>query len=96
MYDILKNLKEVIFEFEEKFAEKKKEKNRIDFNDIEHLALKILVKEKDGEILPSDIAKELQNNFCEIAIDEYQDSNLVQEYILNSVSKKNNMFLYLF
>lgn len=93
MYDILKNLKEVIFEFEEKFAEKKKEKNRIDFNDIEHLALKILVKEKDGEILPSDIAKELQNNFCEIAIDEYQDSNLVQEYILNSVSKKNNMFM---
>lgn len=93
MYSILNSLKNIILEFEEKFTQKKREKNRIDFHDIEHLALKILVKEQDGEIVPSNIAKSMQDKFVEIVIDEYQDSNLVQEYILNSVSKQNNIFM---
>ena len=85
MYPILKSLKDIILEFENKFKEKKLEKNRIDFHDIEHYALEILVKEENGKYIPSNIAKEIQEKFEEIAIDEYQDSNLVQEYILNSV-----------
>ena len=94
MYEILINIKEIVLEFEEKFANKKKERNRIDFHDIEHFALKILVeKNEEGKITPSKVAKELQEKFDEIAIDEYQDSNLVQEYILNSVSKQNNIFM---
>lgn len=93
MYPILKSLKDIILEFENKFKEKKLEKNRIDFHDIEHYALEILVKEENGEYVPSNIAKEIQEKFEEIAIDEYQDSNLVQEYILNSVSKGNNIFM---
>lgn len=93
MYPILKSLKDIILEFEEKFKENKLKKSRIDFHDIEHYALEILIKEEDGKYVPSNIAKEIQEKFEEIAIDEYQDSNLVQEYILNSVSRGNNIFM---
>lgn len=94
MYDILDSLKEITINFENKFAEKKKEKNRIDFHDIEHFALKILIaKDEHGNVRPSKVAQELQEKFDEIAIDEYQDSNMVQELILTSVSKKNNIFM---
>ncbi len=93
MYPILKSLKDIILEFEKKFKENKLKKNRIDFHDIEHYALEILIKEEDGKYVPSNIAKEIQEKFEEIAIDEYQDSNLVQEYILNSVSRGNNIFM---
>ena len=93
MYYILNSLKELVKEFSKKFSERKKEKNIIDFNDIEHLALKILLKEENGEYVESDVAKKYKKKFEEIAIDEYQDSNLVQEYILNSISKNNNIFM---
>ncbi len=93
MYSILVKLKNIILEFEEEFSKRKREKNIVDFHDIEHFALKILIKEKNGEFIPSDIAKKYQEKYEEIAIDEYQDSNLVQEYILNSVSIKNNIFM---
>ena len=93
MYPILKNLENIILEFENKFKEKKLEKNRIDFHDIEHYALEILIKEENGKYVSSNVAKEIQEKYEEIAIDEYQDSNLVQEYILNSVSKGNNIFM---
>ncbi len=90
MYEILVEIKKLILEFSEVFASKKKERNIIDFNDIEHFALKILVNEK-GE--STEIAKKYQENFDEILIDEYQDSNLVQENILTSISKGNNIFM---
>lgn len=93
MYDVLDSIKDLILEFEEKFSEKKREKNKIDFHDIEHLALKILTKKEDEKIVPSDIALSLKEKFNEIAIDEYQDSNLVQEYILTSISNGNNIFM---
>lgn len=94
MYDILKNLEKVIFEFDKEFKNKKKERNIIDFNDIEHYALKILVKkDENGNYVPTDVAKKYQEKFEEIAIDEYQDSNQVQEYILGTVSRGNNLFM---
>ena len=90
MYNILNALKNLILEFSEVFSKAKREKNIIDFNDIEHLALKILVNENEE---PTEIAKKYQEKFEEIAIDEYQDSNLVQEKILTSISKGNNIFM---
>ena len=93
MYIVLKILKDLITEFSKEYTKSKKEKNMIDFNDIEHLALNILVKEEDGKQIPSDVAKKYQNKFEEIAIDEYQDSNLVQEYILTTISRSDNMFM---
>ena len=93
VYEILKLLKKVVLEFEETYGKVKLERNVIDFNDIEHLALKILLKEEDGKYVPTEVAKKYKDKFEEIAIDEYQDSNMVQEYILTSISKGNNIFM---
>ena len=93
MYNILSKLKNKIFEFEEEFSKRKREKNIVDFHDIEHFALKILLKEENGKMIPTEVAKKYQEKYEEIAIDEYQDSNLVQECIMNSVSKGNNIFM---
>lgn len=101
MYDILKKLEKLIIEFDDIFSQKKREKNIVDFTDIEHMALNILVKDvkienniiKYEDIEKTEVAKKYSEKFEEIAIDEYQDSNLVQELILLSVSKGNNMFM---
>jgi ATP-dependent helicase/nuclease subunit A len=94
MYDILIYLEEVILKFDSEFKKRKNDKNLIDFNDIEHFALQILVKkDENGNATPTDIAKQYQDKFVEIAIDEYQDSNQVQEYILSTISKGNNVFM---
>lgn len=94
MYNVLDKLKYVILEFQEEFSKRKRERNIVDFNDIEHFALKILLKEtEEGKIEPTDVAKKYKEKYIEMAIDEYQDSNLVQEYILNAVSKGDNIFM---
>lgn len=94
MYTILKAMQDVILEFSKKYQENKKDKNIIDFNDIEHYALKILVrKDGEGNYIPTDVAMNYKKKFVEIAIDEYQDSNLVQEYILTTISNGNNIFM---
>ena len=93
MYEILVKLEEIILEFGKEFSKRKRDKNIVDFTDIEHFALEILLKEENGEIEPSQVAKRYQEKYEEIAIDEYQDSNLVQEYILKAVSRNNNIFM---
>ena len=93
MYEILLKLKNLILEFGKEFSKRKRLKNMVDFNDIEHLALDILIKKQDDKIEITEVAKRYQNKFIEIAIDEYQDSNLVQEYILTSISNDNNIFM---
>ena len=90
MYEILSKLERLIIDFDTEFSKNKKDRNIVDFSDVEHLALKILVKEDET---PSEIAKKYQEKFIEIAIDEYQDSNLVQEYILTSISNGKNIFM---
>ena len=93
MYPILEKLKQLIFQFGEEFSNRKRNKNMVDFNDIEHLALDILIKEQEGNIEPTEVAKKYKEKFVEIAIDEYQDSNMVQEYILTAISRGNNIFM---
>ena len=84
-------------DFAECFAEKKKKRNIVDFPDIEHYALEILVKKENGELIYTDASEEFSQRFEEILIDEYQDSNLVQETLLQSVSRMrhghNNIFM---
>lgn len=73
--------------FKETFDAKKRDKNILDFNDIEHFALSILVqRDTEGNCVPTETALEYRSHFHEILIDEYQDSNLVQEYILSCIS----------
>ena len=90
LYPILTKIKNLVLEFSHNFADKKREKNCIDFNDIEHFALQLLLDENGEKTI---IAKKYEEKFDEIAIDEYQDSNLVQEAILTSVSNGKNIFM---
>lgn len=88
MNDLQKKLRlvsKLVFNFDDKFVMKKRNKNILDFNDIEHLALKILFENENVRNTYSD-------SFSEILIDEYQDSNMVQEEIVNLISK-NNVFM---
>ena len=82
-------------EFASCFAAEKKRKNLVDFSDMEHFALKILVDQATKE--PTETADEFAALFDEIMIDEYQDSNYVQETLLRAVSKErfgqNNLFM---
>lgn len=73
--------------FKQMLDQTKRDKNVIDFSDMEHFALKILLKkDEDGQVVPSNTALELQDYFEEIMIDEYQDSNEVQELLLKCIS----------
>ena len=93
MYGILVKLEKIILDFGEEFNKRKRNKNIVDFNDIEHLALNILLKHENGEIQPTEVANAYKEKFVEIAIDEYQDSNMVQEYILTAISNGKNTFM---
>ncbi len=78
---------DVTLAFKRAFDERKRDKNVMDFDDIEHFALAVLVRTGEGgKPEPTPTALEYRSYFHEILIDEYQDSNLVQEYILSSVS----------
>lgn len=88
LYNVAKSISETVIKFEEAYDNKKREKGIIDFNDIEHFALKILTEKDDnGNDIPSDIALGYRDKFYEIFIDEYQDSNLVQEVLLSTIAK---------
>ena len=95
--DIVDELVDCTNSFAERFALKKQEKAIIDFNDIEHFALDILVELDDGKVVATKTGEIYQEYYHEIMIDEYQDSNLVQEFLLRSISKessnRNNRFM---
>ncbi|WWU64829.1 helicase-exonuclease AddAB subunit AddA [Clostridium baratii] len=89
-YPFMKKLSEITLEFSKRFSERKKEKNMLDFNDLEHLCLRILIdKTEDGDTIPSKVSENFRKLFDEVLVDEYQDSNNVQEAIINLVSRKN-------
>ena len=74
-------------EFGRDFARVKRKKNLLDYGDLEHMALEILVDSETKELRPA--ALEYQRQFAEVMIDEYQDSNYIQEAILTSVSRES-------
>lgn len=99
--DPLRMLLDLVLEFDRRLLAAKQERHLIDFSDMEHYALQILLKREKVEetgsigtdraktkyrIVPSDVAMEYRQYFQEILIDEYQDSNLVQEYLLSAIS----------
>lgn len=96
-YPMVEELVSLVLTYERMLTQKKRKANIIDFGDMEHLALQILLTKEDGEIVPTKAAKEYRECFDEILIDEYQDSNLVQEYLLTAVSGeqdgRNNRFM---
>ena len=82
----VETLIDLVLDFDRRMREKKQEKKLIDFSDMEHFALDILLDRQGEEVRPSSVALEYRQYFTEILIDEYQDSNLVQEYLLRAVS----------
>lgn len=81
-------------EFMERYRAKKSEKALVDFSDLEQMAMEILVEEEeDGTVRRTDAARELSEQYAEIMIDEYQDSNLVQEMLLGSVAASGSRFM---
>ena len=81
-YPYMKTLSNLVIEFQDKFSNAKKERGALDFNDLEHLCLKILTSENSG------VADNFKEYFDEVLVDEYQDSNAVQEAIIDLVSRK--------
>ena len=88
LYYVVSSISEVVIKFENEYSNKKREKGIIDFSDIEHFALEILVNKEDDS--PSDVAISYRDKYYEIFIDEYQDSNLVQEVLLSTIAKIDN------
>ena len=94
----MKCLTDLVLELGERYRAKKRDKGLVDFNDLEHMCLEILLdKDENGERIPSEIALNLRERYEEVLVDEYQDSNLVQEVILSTISRKYdqrpNMFM---
>jgi len=77
---------DLTLEFDRRMGEKKQEKKIVDFSDMEHFALDILLDQDGEQMRPSAVAREYRKHFAEVLTDEYQDSNLVQEYLLQAVS----------
>ena len=74
------------------FIKRKRENNFLDFSDLNHLAIKALTKEENNEIVLSEAAQYYRNYFLEIYVDEYQDNNNLQEYILNLIRGEDVYF----
>ncbi|KOC52116.1 helicase-exonuclease AddAB subunit AddA [Clostridium botulinum] len=92
LYPIMKSLTDLVLKFMNRYANAKKERGIIDFNDFEHFCLEILRHEE--------VSLKLKQRYVEILVDEYQDSNYVQEAIINSIARQdeetgkyNNVFM---
>ena len=79
--------------FSEMLEEEKKKRNLVTFADIEHMALNILVRRENGKRVETSTAKELKNFYYEILTDEYQDSNALQEEILEAIAAERNRYM---
>lgn len=94
---VMKVFVKLVRDFHEMFSMKKREKNLLDFTDMEHLALEILMQPGEHGREMSQAARELSEKYEEVLVDEYQDSNLVQEILANCVSgwvnQRKNIFM---
>lgn len=98
LFPEMKVLSGLVSDLSERYREKKNRKSVLDFNDLEHFCLQILTRrDDDGTVKPSDVALSYRKRFEEIMVDEYQDSNMVQEIIIRMISKadtgKPNVFM---
>ncbi len=85
----------VVCAFEERFSAAKRQKNVLDFTDLEHFAVSLLVESfENGKVVPTSLAVDLSKRYVEIMVDEYQDTNEVQDAIFKAISKnETNLFM---
>lgn len=95
--DYLRPIVEQMFlcikEFGENFSKLKESKNIVDYSDLEHYTLKVLVKRENGEIKFTEEADRISKRFDEVMVDEYQDANEVQDLIFKAISREKNLFV---
>ena len=89
---LAKSITSLLKKLHNDFIKIKRENNFLDFSDLNHLAIKALTREENGEIVPSEAAQYYKNYFLEIYVDEYQDNNNLQEYILNLIKGEGVYF----
>ncbi|WP_436375288.1 helicase-exonuclease AddAB subunit AddA [Cytobacillus sp. BC1816] len=94
----IESLVSLVKEFSIRFDQVKTEKGLVDFADLEHYCLEILSSsDEEGRLLPSEAALACRNQFKEVLVDEYQDTNMVQEAILQLVTadseENGNLFM---
>jgi ATP-dependent helicase/nuclease subunit A len=99
MKPVVEVIVHLVKEFAERFRQAKLEKGLVDFSDLEHYCLQIL-RHPDStleKLIPSDAALDYRAQFVEVLVDEYQDVNMVQESILQLVTKEHeqtgNLFM---
>ena len=96
VYPMFQEMVSLMLQFDSMFLQKKKEENLYDFNDLEYYALKLLVDryEEDGRVVPSREAREIASRYKAIFVDEYQDTNLVQETLINALLEAGQASLF--
>ncbi len=94
LHPLMKELINLTQEFMDRYQKKKQSKGLVDFADLEHFCLAILLQQDEaGQGVPSAVARELKQKFAEVLVDEYQDINAVQETVLQLVSQQDNRFM---
>ncbi|MGN0459947.1 MAG: helicase-exonuclease AddAB subunit AddA, partial [Ruminococcus sp.] len=91
---IVREMFHTVIKFKNTFNAKKGERNILDFSDLEHLAIKLLVKKEENGISLTQEAEKIASSFDEVMVDEYQDANEVQDIIFKAVSgNEKNLFV---
>ncbi len=83
-------LLDIVWQYHLKLTEKKKDKGIWTFSDVEHMALRILLKKEGGSYVPTQVALDYRNVYRELMIDEYQDSNRMQEWLIHAISGEDD------
>ncbi len=91
VYPLMTDLTRLIKEYRKRYKEAKKERNLVDFGDLEHFCIEILTNNDPENPLPSAAADEIKKRYEEIMVDEYQDANRVQELIVSSIAGRRFM-----
>ncbi|WP_181349186.1 helicase-exonuclease AddAB subunit AddA [Thalassobacillus sp. CUG 92003] len=97
LHPIIVQVIELVKDFKQRYTQLKKEKAVVDFSDLEHYCLEVLRDERSTpeRTIPSTIALDLQRTFTEVLIDEYQDTNLVQETLLQLLTGEQGGHLFM-
>lgn len=92
LYPRMRCMSSLVKGLSRRYAEKKAKRSLADFNDLEHFCLEVLsVRDENGSMMPSSIALNYRERFTEIMVDEYQDSNLVQEMMINLIAGSGSL-----
>ncbi len=84
---------DIVTEFDDRFSQAKRQRKIVDFSDLEHMALQLLVERREGQYFPKNLAKQISMELDEILVDEYQDTNEVQELLFVTLSRsEQNLF----